>query len=852
MRYKIKFFILFILLLALSSLFSLEAGAQCDCDTVGETECRGDEVWECDGCDWYFVEDCNIQDVCVGTTFRDWYCFYGECTYADLACNPLCDSPPDIPTLNAPPHNTWINYNPTFKAQVSDVDNDNVRAYFNVSEYGNGWGNWVDSGGISQWGPVNLGNCSEYNWRAYAKDACGFTGLWTGYWLVKVDKDLPSGSIDYPTGTINYTTFTINLFESDTCSGINQGDVDISIEGEAWQNYSNTINDFDYTGIDGQCYKFRYQAQDNAGNWSGWAEGGEVCIQVAPCECFNAADPCCDGCDFEDSSFVCESEAEEGFQCSGAGCGDDYQRRTRDQYCSGNAVACTGSYGSWSGWVTVEPEGNCTDLQLCYTSSPYCRDDPSCAPSPTVDIKADNSDGPITIAYNTSANLTWTSIDADSCTASGDWTGVKATENLIGESTGNLTSNKTYTLTCTSPSGSDADSVTVNVGSAILSTTLTANPSSGTAPLNNVVLTADPSGTAIGTINYTFYCNRSDAGTNITAGYAHKLDDINFDPYLAPAGICDSVYANSGTYTAKVIVERNGLAAEARATVTVNIVRLDAPTISSVDPNSGPTAGEQTVTIYGTNFVDGADVTFGGIDAFVPMTSATEIEARTPVHAAGVVDVVVINPDNQSGTLTNGYTYVAPLGPTVTLTTDPSSITEGGSTTLEWSSTNTNECNAPWHDTSGERIVSPAETTTYSITCTGPEGNISDSVTVTVTDAPLLKGLVPCGRDTNGNGKLDEYEECQLCHFFILAKNVITFALKAVLALATLFVLGGGILILTGGGSPELVTRGKKAIYFAIVGIVVALGAWVIINSVMVLLVNPEVFPWPWNKIPCP
>jgi uncharacterized repeat protein (TIGR01451 family) len=83
-------------------------------------------------------------------------------------------------------------------------------------------------------------------------------------------------------------------------------------------------------------------------------------------------------------------------------------------------------------------------------------------PLPTVDIKANDSDGPIDIAYNTAATLTWTSSNANSCSASGDWSGAKAVSG--SESTGNLTSAKTYTITCTGAGGSAVDSVTVNVG----------------------------------------------------------------------------------------------------------------------------------------------------------------------------------------------------------------------------------------------------------------------------------------------------------------------------------------------------------------------------------------------------
>lgn len=76
----------------------------------------------------------------------------------------------------------------------------------------------------------------------------------------------------------------------------------------------------------------------------------------------------------------------------------------------------------------------------------------------TVDIMANGSNGPITIAYNSAATLSWTSANASACTASGAWTGTKATSG--SQSTGLLTSGpKTYTITC----GSASDSVVVNV-----------------------------------------------------------------------------------------------------------------------------------------------------------------------------------------------------------------------------------------------------------------------------------------------------------------------------------------------------------------------------------------------------
>jgi hypothetical protein len=100
------------------------------------------------------------------------------------------------------------------------------------------------------------------------------------------------------------------------------------------------------------------------------------------------------------------------------------------------------------------------------------------------------------------------------------------------------------------------------------------------------------------------------------------------------------------------------------------------PTITSMTPTSGPIAGGTLITITGTSFVAGATVTVGGVSATVGAVTSTSITATTPAHAAGAVDVVVTNPDTQSGTRTNAFTYAGP--PTVTSVTPPSGSTAGG------------------------------------------------------------------------------------------------------------------------------------------------------------------------------
>jgi hypothetical protein len=116
-------------------------------------------------------------------------------------------------------------------------------------------------------------------------------------------------------------------------------------------------------------------------------------------------------------------------------------------------------------------------------------------------------------------------------------------------------------------------------GSEPLSATLSASPSSGGVPLNNVSLTGAAGGTATGPINYTFYCNRSDNGVNITPGFAAQYPGISTNPKTA-VGICD--YVSPNTYTAKVIIQRGSETAEARRTITVGASSILVPEVTTL------------------------------------------------------------------------------------------------------------------------------------------------------------------------------------------------------------------------------------------------------------------------------
>src|ERR1700722_9185887 len=78
------------------------------------------------------------------------------------------------------------------------------------------------------------------------------------------------------------------------------------------------------------------------------------------------------------------------------------------------------------------------------------------------------------VAMGTPATLQWNASNAQSCVASGGWSGTQPTSGTA--STDPLTANTSYTLTCTGPGGSAAQSAEVVVTTQNPTVTLTASP----------------------------------------------------------------------------------------------------------------------------------------------------------------------------------------------------------------------------------------------------------------------------------------------------------------------------------------------------------------------------------------
>ena len=102
------------------------------------------------------------------------------------------------------------------------------------------------------------------------------------------------------------------------------------------------------------------------------------------------------------------------------------------------------------------------------------------------------------------------------------------------------------------------------------------------------------------------------------------------------------------------------------------------PTVTSLTPTTGGTAGNTIVTVTGSGFTGASAVIFGTTAATsFTVNSDTQIIATTPAGSAGTVDVTVTNPYGTSTTSSaDTFTYESP--PTVTGITPATGSSAGG------------------------------------------------------------------------------------------------------------------------------------------------------------------------------
>ncbi|MEW2487530.1 IPT/TIG domain-containing protein [Streptomyces sp. NPDC048411] len=101
---------------------------------------------------------------------------------------------------------------------------------------------------------------------------------------------------------------------------------------------------------------------------------------------------------------------------------------------------------------------------------------------------------------------------------------------------------------------------------------------------------------------------------------------------------------------------------------------VGAPFKQSISPNSGSTAGGETVTLTGTGLSTASSVSFGANTAVPTVVSDSRITVVAPAGAAGAVGVSVTT----AGGTNNGLSYAYVAEPTVTAVAPASGPTSGG------------------------------------------------------------------------------------------------------------------------------------------------------------------------------
>jgi hypothetical protein len=218
-------------------------------------------------------------------------------------------------------------------------------------------------------------------------------------------------------------------------------------------------------------------------------------------------------------------------------------------------------------------------------------------------------------------------------------------------------------------------------------------------------------------------------------------------------GVVDVVVTNPDTQTATKV-----------AAFTYVFPADPPPTVSSIAPAQGTSAGGTTVTLGGSGFVAPVTVTFGAASATVVSSGASTVTVVTPPHAAGVVPVVLKNVDTQSSTLVSGFTFTAPAvvpPPSFTGMTPASGPTSGGTTVALAGA----DFDVGASVTFGGQVATVVSRTTTTLTVTAPAHaagpvnvvvNNGDAQSATLSAAftyvtpPLLTGVTPSSGPTAG------------------------------------------------------------------------------------------------------
>jgi hypothetical protein len=374
------------------------------------------------------------------------------------------------------------------------------------------------------------------------------------------------------------------------------------------------------------------------------------------------------------------------------------------------ATSCSAS-GAWSGSKGMSGSQSTGILGADATYSLTCSGPGGKASqSATVSIKSATptvnlSVGPSAVTTGGSATLNWTATNSTACFASGAWSGSKAIHG--SQSTGALTANATYVLTCAGAGGKAAQSATVSVSP---------------HPSVTVSLSASPSTVASGGTSKLTWTSSNATSCTASGGWS-GTKVVNGSQATAAL-----------TSTATYGLTCTGKGGSATQSVTVSVTS-PAPVVHLIASPSTVASGETSTLRWSSSNATScvASGAWGGTKAISgsQTTSALTSSATYGLRCSGSGGSAL-----QSTTLS-----VTSPAPTIAFRASPSTVASGGSSSLNWSATHATSCTASggWSGTksaSGSQSTGALKTNeTYGIMCIGPGGSATQSVTVSVTKA---------------------------------------------------------------------------------------------------------------------
>ena len=114
-------------------------------------------------------------------------------------------------------------------------------------------------------------------------------------------------------------------------------------------------------------------------------------------------------------------------------------------------------------------------------------------------------------------------------------------------------------------------------------------------------------------------------------------------------------------------------------------------------------------------------------------------------------------------------------------------------------------------------------------------------------------GLVPCGGSDDPSTIKDESLPCTVCDLLVLFQNVLKKALEFAFLIVIVFIVYGGFCWIFSGGNEANIKTGQKIMTNAMIGLVIILCAWLIVNTVFWLIaeIGGTNYTNTWFKIDC-